>query len=99
MKSILEDLHNGAVYPAELIRSTDPEYYPVNEKISEEIDYFTAKLSGEDSKRFEELDQLFSRSSYMHGTASFVYGFRLATLIMVEVFDGNGPMTSHEDKA
>ena len=98
MKSILEELHNGFVYPAELIHSDDPEYRLVNENISEEIDYFTAKLSEEDGKRFEKLDQLFSQSSYMYGTASFVYGFRLAASIMVEVFNGNGPITSNEEK-
>jgi hypothetical protein len=80
MKSILEELHNGAVYPAELIRSTDPEYRPVNQKIEEEIVYFMDKLSEEDGKRFDKLDELFSRSSYMYATASFAYGFWLATL-------------------
>ena len=97
MKSILEELHDGAVYPAELICPTDPEYRPMNQKISEEIDYFTSKMSEEDGKRFDKLDELFSRSSYMYATASFIYGFRLATLIMIEVYNGKGKITRNEE--
>jgi len=98
MKSIFEELYNGSVHPAEQICSTDPEYCPVNQKISEEIDYFTAKLSEEDSKRFEKLEQLFGWSSHMHATASFVYGFRLSTLMMIEVYNGKSPITSNDKK-
>ena len=97
MKSILEELHNGAVYPAELICPSDPEYRPVNKEIADEIDYFISKMSEEDGKRFDKLDELFSRSSYMHATESFVYGFRLASLMMIEVYNGKGRLTRSEE--
>ena len=97
MKSILEELHNGSVYPAERIRCNDSEYRPVNRKIEEEIAYFMDKLSEEDGERFDKLDELFSQSSYMYATASFVYGFRLAALMMIDVYNGKGSITRAEE--
>ncbi|WP_422857194.1 DUF6809 family protein [Desulfitibacter alkalitolerans] len=34
MKTILKELFDGNIYPDELIISRDPEYYPLNKKIS-----------------------------------------------------------------
>jgi hypothetical protein len=86
MKSILEELYNGSVYPAEQVCPTDPEYRIVNREIGEIKQYLKGKLSEEDKQRFEELEELFCRSSSMESTDIFVCGFRLAALIMIEVY-------------
>ena len=97
MKSILEELHNGAVYPAEMICPSDPEYRLVNNEIAEEIDYFMSKLSKEDGQRLDKLDELFNRSSFMQATESFVYGFRLAALMMIDIYNGKDRLTRSEE--
>jgi len=86
MKSILQGLYDGEVFPSELILSKDPEYLTVHSKISGEREYFKQKLSEEDGKRLEEFDNLYSRTNSMDSEASFLYGFRLGAMLMVEVF-------------
>ena len=97
MKSILEELHNGSVYPAELICSADPDYRDTHRKISEETKYFTAEMCEENRQRFDDLQSLYNHSSFLHGTESFIHGFRLATLIMIEVYTGKGKMTHNDE--
>ena len=88
MKSILQGLYAGEVYPDELIMPKDPEYQPVNMKISEQKAYFKQKLSEEDYRKLEEFDNLCGRSSSMDSEASFIYGFRLGAMLMIELFTG-----------
>ncbi len=38
MKSILEELYEGEVYPAELIVPKDAKYHETNQKISDALD-------------------------------------------------------------
>jgi hypothetical protein len=45
MKSILQELFDGDIYPDELIVPKDPQYHPINQKISDEQEYFKKKLS------------------------------------------------------
>lgn len=97
MKSILEELYNGSVYPAELIYSRDPEYRQTQHKIIEETKYFTDKMSKEDQKRFDELESLYNHSSFLNATESFVHGFRLAALIMIETYTGKGKITHNDE--
>lgn len=35
MKSILEELYDGNIYPDELVTTKDPEYRPLNKRISD----------------------------------------------------------------
>jgi hypothetical protein len=97
MKSILGELYNGSVYPAELICSTDPEYRPLNRELGEMKKSFTSDMSAEDRKRFEKIEELNCRSSSMESTESFIYGFRLAALVMMEVYNGKGRITRDEE--
>lgn len=89
MKSILVELYNGSVYPAEQICPTVPAYRPVNREIGEIKQYLKDKLSDEDKQRFEELENLYCRSSSIEMTDTFVCGFRLAALMMIEVYNQN----------
>jgi len=55
MKSILEELFDGSIYPDELIISRNPEYRPLNRKISDTMDMWRNKLSEHDFQELEEL--------------------------------------------
>lgn len=97
VKSILEELYNGSVYPAERICPTDPEYRPVNNEIGEIKKYFKNKMSEKDLKLFEKLENLYCQSSSIELTETFVYGFRLAALVIIEVYSEKGRITGDEE--
>ncbi|MED4955921.1 DUF6809 family protein [Paenibacillus macerans] len=88
MRSILEELFDGNINPAELIIPRNPEYRPLNRKISDTILMWKDKLSEHDFQELEELLDLHSQSDSMYAEASFVYGFKLALWIMIEVMTG-----------
>ena len=85
MKSILEELYDGNIYPDELIISKDPEYHPINQKISDTLEMWKKKLSEDDYKQLEAFMDLRCESSSMEASASFMYGFKLGAVIMIEV--------------
>jgi len=97
MKSILEELFDGSIYPDELIISRNPEYRPLNRKISDTMDMWRNKLSEHDFQELEELLDLRSQVDSLHAEASFMYGFKLATWIMIEVMTGKGELVRNED--
>lgn len=61
MKTILQELFDGSIYPDELIISRDPEYWPLNKKISGMMDMWRNKLSKDDFTEFETLMDLRSQ--------------------------------------
>lgn len=92
MKSILEELYDGKIFPEEQIVPKDHNYRPLNEKISELLEEWKKKLSEDDYYQLESFLELCSESSSMEASESFVYGFKLGALIMVEVFTGRGDL-------
>lgn len=88
MKTILEELYDGNIYPDELIIPKDPGYNPINQKISDMLEMWKKKLSEDDYKQFEMFMDLRCEASSMEVSASFIYGFKLGALIMIEVFAG-----------
>lgn len=97
MKTILKELYGGRIYPSELIIPKDPEYHPLNQKISDTISLWQKKLSEEDYEHLEELLDLHSQSNSMHSTSSFVHGFKLGASIMIEVLTGKGELVRGGD--
>lgn len=90
MKTILEELYDGHILPAELIVPQNPEYRLLNRKISDIKETWQKKLSEEDYKALETLLELCCESSMMEASASFGYGFKLGAMIMLEVLGGKG---------
>nr|WP_068784488.1 DUF6809 family protein [Paenibacillus phocaensis] len=88
MKSILEELFSGGIYPDELIVSKNPEYRPLNRKISETMKVWRDKLPEHDFLELEELLDLRSQADSMHAEAAFMYGYKLASWILIEVMAG-----------
>ncbi len=88
MRSILEELYNGRIFPAELIVPKDLDYCSVNQTISDLKETWQQKLSTEDFKLLEALLELYYESSTLEASASFGYGFKLGALLMLEVLGG-----------
>lgn len=92
MKNILDELYYGNLHPEECIIPTDPEYRPLNKKISKLMEEARERLSEKDFATLEQILDLTSDSSSMVTSASFVEGFRIGALVMVEVFCREGKM-------
>ncbi len=90
MKTILEELYEGNIIPYERIVSVDPEYLPLNKRISEALDAWREKLSKGDFDLLQALFELRGESIAMENSASFVYGFKLGAVIMLEVLGDRG---------
>ena len=97
MKTILEELYNSHLFPAERIVPQNPEYRPINRKISGIKETLQEKLPAEDYQALEELLDLYCDSSVLEACASFEYGFKLGALMMLEVMGGRGELTGGED--
>lgn len=90
MKNIIEELFYGNLNPEERIVPTDPEYRPLNRKISELMEEAKQRFSESDFAVLEEILDLNGESSSMVTSEAFVQGFRMGALVMVEVFCGEG---------
>ena len=88
MKSILQALYDGEIFPDELIVPKDPEYRPIHRKISAEKEYLKQKLTEEDYKRLEKIDNLLCQATSMSAYEAFSYGFKLGAILMIEIFTG-----------
>jgi hypothetical protein len=86
MKSILHELYGGEINPYENISVSSNECRAVNRKIQAEKRYFTERMSEDDRKRFEALENLYGDSSEMETQKAFCEGFKLGALLMCAVF-------------
>lgn len=85
--SILEQLYDGKVYPCEeIVPQNQIEYRAVSGQVGDDYEYFLKTLSPEQVKRFEEMDRGKTKLSNMQAYANFEYGFKLAAMLMSEVF-------------
>ncbi len=55
------------------------------------------KLSEDEFTELESLMDLRSQVDSLHAEASFLYGFKLATWIMIEVMNGKGELVCNEN--
>ncbi|MFB5760420.1 DUF6809 family protein [Paenibacillus medicaginis] len=91
MKSILEELYRGNLDPAEGMLPTDPEYRPLNRRITEFMEELKQRFSESDFAALEQILDLNDESNSMLASEAFVQGFRMGALVMVEVFRGGKP--------
>ena len=87
MKSILERLYDGEIFPNERIRPHCPEYKAAAKKFHEEVERWEKKLSKEDYEKLEDMQGLLCEEHDYELKAAFVYGFRLGAIIMTEIYD------------
>jgi hypothetical protein len=86
MNSIIEELYLGSIRPEELFNPNDPEYQLLNKKIHNSMEAFKEKSSDNDFKLLEELLDLYGKSNSLHSITSFINGYKIGTLMMIEVF-------------
>lgn len=87
MKSILKDLYDGKLHPDEQM-SPDAEYRQLSRELSGAMEVCRKKFSETDFKLLEEVLDLYRASHSIHTKASFIQGYRMGALTMVEVFTG-----------
>lgn len=85
MRSILERLYEGELYPAEKIVSTDPRYPQLEREIQEVQNDLRVHLDEDGQKQLEHLDKLYREENTMDCYAGFRYGFQLGAQLMCEL--------------
>ncbi|MCM3700240.1 DUF6809 family protein [Paenibacillus macerans] len=93
MKSMLEALYCGEIRPEASIVPADPEYRAISQKLSEAMEMWKGKLTPDEFKQLEDMFDLRRKSESLLAAASFVNGFQLGTLMMIDVYsakDGLG---------
>lgn len=92
-KTLLQQLYDGEIYPAEDVNPKNPKYRELCRKVGEEREYFRNKFSGSDREQFDEMDNLYQEITAIYGYEDFSFGFRLGAGLMAEALikDGERP--------
>lgn len=85
MFNILKNLYNGKLLPFERKEQHSKEFDELLRKIEEEEQYFTEKLSPEDSERFQKLLKMLNEASSSSEESLFSYAFSLGLLLGFDV--------------
>ncbi len=83
-KTLLQQLYDGEIYPAEQINPKQPEYKELLRKLGVEKEYLREKLPESDRERLDEIGNMYLEIASLCGYEDFVYGFRLGAGLMVE---------------
>ncbi len=94
-KSILKQLYDGEIYPAENILPKCEEYGKTEQEISGIMEQLKNKLS-EDQSLLERLGFLENEMSTIYSFESFSYGFQLAMMLMIETFHPDNELAKSE---
>ncbi|OKP85842.1 hypothetical protein A3842_07190 [Paenibacillus sp. P3E] len=86
---ILEDFYYGRLRPNELVKPSDPEFQKINQKITESLQMLKEQFSEEDFEQVEKLIDLQSDSNSLQSALSFIQGYRMGALMMIEVYKGD----------
>jgi hypothetical protein len=90
-KTLLKQLFDGEIYPAEQIVPKSPEYKELCQKLIAEKKYLRERLSASDQERFEAMENMSQAIAAIYEYEDFSYGFRLGVGLMIEVFaNSNG---------
>ena len=88
MKSILEALAHGEISPLASSANWDSHYCRVIESIAEYEDKLLYMLDGEARELLKKFSAAHSEANETANIDSFICGYRLGALMMVEVFAG-----------
>lgn len=90
MPTLLESLYYGHLAPEGQVVPRDPEYRRMCGEMSEAMEAWKEKLSGEEFTKLEALIDLQQEIQGLELTATFTYGFKLGAALMIEVHSGYG---------
>ncbi|WP_374019761.1 DUF6809 family protein [Paenibacillus thiaminolyticus] len=82
MKTILGELYHGNLCPEAQIVSKDPACRDTTQKITEEMKRWRERLP---ESEYDQLEDLMNLVAEMNAPDSFVHGFKLGALMMIEV--------------
>ncbi|MED4956811.1 DUF6809 family protein [Paenibacillus macerans] len=94
MSSIIEQLYNGILCPAEKIIPEDPQYRQVNIDVSETVADWKKRYSEKEFKELEALLDLYAQIHDMELTATFTCGFRLGAGLVAEILTGKNELAN-----
>jgi len=90
-KTLLQQLYDGEIYPAEQPVPQNPQYRELCRKLGEEKEYLREQLSASDRERFDAMENLSQEIENLYSYDDFSCGFRLGAGLMIEAFiSGNG---------
>lgn len=89
MSSILTDLYYGRISPWERRPAHIEERRENSRKIEDEKRYFIQKMSLDDCRRFQELENLYTQYGDIEQVDAFSCGFKLGAELMAEIFAGS----------
>ena len=102
-KSILQQLYDGEIYPAENIGNANPELQKIHDRLAGEKAAFIKSLSEADRANFQKVNDLNDESAALYGYECFAHGFKLAVSLLTESLNGadgincNGKNTADGD--
>ena len=86
MKTILNQLYDGEIFPAEQIVPQDPAYHALVHRLSDEHEDLKRLLGKEAGDRLDALRNGHYQVSYMDCYANFSCGLRMGIQLMCAVF-------------
>ena len=86
--SIIKNIYDGTICPAEDIVPKSASYRPLAKEISNDREYFEGKLSMEDKKRFIKWNEMIHEYEKMTEYANFSYGLKLGAMFAFEILSG-----------
>ncbi|WP_238656188.1 DUF6809 family protein [Paenibacillus piscarius] len=85
---ILEDFYYGKLRPNELNNTCNPEVQKIDQNIIELLQVLKERLPEEEFKQVEQLYDLQSDSNSLQSALSFIQGYKIGAIMMIEVFSG-----------
>lgn len=85
-KSLLQQLYDGEIYPAEEIVPEDPKYREMCHDIRCATDEFEGKLTQTEQETFEQITTMEQQLTILYAFENFSYGFRLGVRLMADAF-------------
>ena len=85
MKSVINELYNGEIFPVETETFKDEKYRRTVNKVGHEIEELEELLTKEQYKKLEHMMDMNAEIFNMENRAVFAEGLRLGILLMVEI--------------
>ena len=85
MKSVINELYNGEIFPVETETFKDEKYRRTVNKVGHEIEELEELLTKEQYKKLEHMMDMNAEIFNMENRAIFAEGLRLGILLMVEI--------------
>jgi len=87
MKSILQELYRGTLFPEETaFPKNDPVYRRKMRQMTERTEQLEKRLSRGDRRRLDKLLDTYADISTIEAEEAFIVGYKLGAMLMIQVF-------------